>query len=131
MSGFWTKEGALWCDEVQVAAIARATGTPVHIYSGAAIDTRYRALNSGFAGRRHRIHYAIKANATIAVVRRLRELGAGADANAAGEIEVARRAGFEPHEIVFTGVGKTPAELDWAVGLGLAAINAESPGEMT
>ncbi len=130
MSGFCQKQGELWCDDVQVAAVARQTGTPVHIYSGPAIDARYRALDSAFGSRRHRIHYAIKANATLAVVRRLRDLGAGADANSAGEIEVARRAGFRPDEIVFTGVGKTPAELGWAVGLGLAAINAESPGEM-
>jgi diaminopimelate decarboxylase len=130
MSGFHTRQGELWCDEVRVAEIARAAGTPVHIYSGNAIDARYRALDSAFGSRRHRIHYAIKANATVAVVGRLRELGAGADANSAGEIEVARRAGFRPDEIVFTGVGKTPAELAWAVGLGLAAINAESPGEM-
>lgn len=128
--GFHTKQDELWCDAVALAEIARATGTPVHVYSGAAMDARYRALDTAFAGRPHRIHYAIKANATLAVVRRMRELGAGADANSAGEIEVARRAGFRPDEIVFTGVGKTPAELAWAVGLGLAAINAESPGEM-
>jgi diaminopimelate decarboxylase len=131
MSGFHSKQGELWCDDVAVSEVARAVGTPVHIYSARAIDARYRALDTAFAGRPHRLHYAIKANATLAVVRHMRELGAGADANSAGEIEVARRAGFRPDEIVFTGVGKTPAELSWAVGLGLAAINAESPGEMT
>ena len=62
----------------------------------------------------HRLHYAIKANSTLAVVRLMRELGARADANSGGEIEVALRAGFAPADIVFTGVGKTGAELDRA-----------------
>ena len=130
MSGFHSKQGELWCDGVAVGEIAHAVGTPVHVYSRALMDVRYRALDTAFAGRPHRVHYAIKANATLAIVRRMRALGAGADANSAGEIEVALRAGFRPDEIVFTGVGKTPDELAWAVSLGLAAINAESPGEM-
>ena len=78
----------------------------------------------------HALHYALKANSTLAIARLLRELGSGADANSVGEIEVALRAGFEPSQIVFTGVGKTPAELERAVALGVKSINAESPGEL-
>ena len=91
---------------------------------------RYRALDLAFVSHPHRLHYAIKANSTTAVVRELRALGARADANSGGEIEVALRAGFSPDQIVFTGVGKTRAELERAIGLGVAAINAESPGEV-
>ena len=123
-------EGRLTCDGVALEDIARATGTPVHVYSRAAIADRYQALDIAFRTHPHRLHYAIKANATLGVVRLMRELGASADANSGGEIEVARRAGFKPADIVFTGVGKTAEELDLAIGLNLAAINVESSGEM-
>jgi diaminopimelate decarboxylase len=78
----------------------------------------------------HRIHYALKANSTLAVVRHLRGAGASADVNTGGELEVALAAGFEPSEIVFTGVGKTRDEIARAVSLGVAALNAESFGEI-
>jgi len=110
--------------------VAAATGTPVHVYSAALIDERYRALDHALAGTPHRLHYALKANATLGIARRLQALGAGADVNSSGELEVALRAGFAPADIVVTGVGKTRAELERAIGLGVGAINVESPGEM-
>ena len=112
-----------------MAEIARATGTPVYIYSAALVRDAYAAFDAAFEGYPHAIHYALKANSTLAILRLLRELGAGADANSGGEIEAALRAGFEPPQIVFTGVGKTREELDHAVSLGLKAINIESDGE--
>ena len=130
MAGFHQTERGLTCDGVRLDEVARAVGTPVHVYSAALIAERYRGLDQAYAGYPHRLHYAIKANATLGVVRELRGLGAAADANSGGEIEVALRAGFAPRDIVFTGVGKTRAELERAVTLGLAAINAESPGEV-
>lgn len=123
-------DGELTCDGVSLAAIGRDAGTPVHVYSAAAIADRYRRLDAAFARYPHRLHYAIKANATLGVVRHLRALGARADANSIGEIEVARRAGFDPGDVVFTGVGKTLDEIRRAVRLGLEAINVESPGEL-
>jgi diaminopimelate decarboxylase len=130
VSGFSPVDGVLHCDGVAIDAIVADTGTPVHVYSAALIGERYRELDAAFAGHPHRLHYAIKANATLAVVRLMRDLGAAADANSGGEIEVALMAGFSPGDIVFTGVGKTREELDRAVTLGLAAINTESPGEV-
>lgn len=130
VTGFTRQDGVLVCDGVSLAAIAEAVGTPTHVYSGALLDERFRRLDAAFAGVPHRLHYAIKANATLDVVRRLRLHGAGADANSGGEIEVALRAGFTPDDIVFTGVGKTRAELERAVALGVRAINAESSGEV-
>lgn len=130
MAGFHETEHGLACDEVRLEEVARATGTPVHVYSANLIAERYRRLDEAYAGYPHRLHYAIKANATLAVVRELRALGAAADANSGGEIEVALQAGFAPRDVVFTGVGKTRAELERAVMLGVAAINAESPGEV-
>ena len=119
MAGFASDDRGLVCDDVPVAEIAARVGTPVHVYSAALIRERYRALDAAFASRPHRLHYAIKANSTTAVVRELRSLGARADANSGGEIEVALRAGFSAEQIVFTGVGKTRAELERAIGLGV------------
>jgi len=129
VSGFTWRDGQLTCDGIPVAEIARATGTPVYIYSAALVREAHAAFDAAFEGYAHAIHYALKANSTLAILRLLRELGAGADANSGGEIEAALRAGFEPPQIVFTGVGKTREELDHAVSLGLKAINIESDGE--
>ena len=113
-----------------LAEIARRAGTPLYVYSAARITERYAAFAAAFAGYPHRVHYALKANSTLAVARLVRALGGAADANSGGEIDVALRAGFEPRDIVFTGVGKTPDELARAVELGVRAINCESPGEI-
>ena len=130
MAGFFRQQSSLTADGVPLAAIAEAHGTPVYVYSAATIADRYRAIDEAFAGYPHSLHYALKANSTLAIARLLRSLGAGADANSGGEIDVALRAGFIPAQIVFTGVGKTPAELVQAVDLGVMTINAESPGEI-
>jgi diaminopimelate decarboxylase len=121
----------LACDGVPLAAIADAVGTPTYVYSAALLRERYRAIDDAFGGYPHTLHYALKANSTLAILRLLRELGSAVDANSVWEIEVARRAGFDPPRIVFTGVGKTPPELECAVALGVRAINVESAGELT
>jgi len=120
----------LVCDGVSLASIAAAEGTPLYVYSAALLRERFRALEEAFGGYPHAIHYALKANSTLALARLLRGLGAAADANSVWEIDVARRAGFEPADIVFTGVGKTAAELECAVSLNVKAINVESSGEL-
>jgi diaminopimelate decarboxylase len=122
--------GALHCDGVPLADLVTTHGTPLYVYSAAAIAERYRAVDAAFAGYPHALHYALKANSTLGIVRLLRSLGASADANSGGEIEIALRAGFTPSQIVFTGVGKTDAELAYAIGLGVRSINAESEGEL-
>ena len=121
---------ALLCDGVPLSAIANAEGTPVYVYSAAVLRERYRAIDSAFGEYPHQLHYALKANSTLAIARLLRGLGSAVDANSVGEIEVARTAGFDPSQIVFTGVGKSPAELERAVVLGVKAINVESAGEL-
>jgi len=129
-TGFFRHQQELVCDGVSLAAIAAAEGTPVYVYSAAALRERYRTIDEAFGGYPHAIHYALKANSTLAIARLLRDLGSAADANSIWEIDVARRAGFEPADIVFTGVGKSPAELECAVALGVKAINVESAGEL-
>jgi diaminopimelate decarboxylase len=118
------------CEQVSLEALAAAEGTPLYVYSAGSITSRYRAIDDAFRGYPHALHYALKANSTLAIARLVRALGAGADANSGGEIDVALRAGFIPEQIVFTGVGKTPAELAQAVDLNVKSINAESEGEL-
>jgi diaminopimelate decarboxylase len=129
-TGFHRQSGALYCDGVPLADLAAAEGTPLYVYSASIIADRYRAIDEAFASYPHSLHYALKANSTLAIARLLRGLGAGADANSGGEIDIALRAGFIPSQIVFTGVGKTTAELVQAIELGVMTINAESAGEI-
>lgn len=129
-SGFYTDAAQLVCDGVPLADIAAAEGTPFYVYSAAVVRERYRALDEAFGGYPHRLHYALKANSTFALVQLLRELGSAVDANSIWEIDVARQAGYAPADIVFTGVGKSSSELERAVPLGLRAINVESGGEL-
>jgi len=128
--GFFRPAQQLECDGVPLSAIAEAEGTPVYVYSAAVLRDRYRAIDTAFGAHPHRLHYALKANSTLGLARALRDLGSAADANSIWEIELARKAGFPPADIVFTGVGKSPAELECAVPMGLKAINVESAGEL-
>ena len=130
MTGFFRQGSELVCDGVPLGTIAATHGTPLYVYSAATIAERYRAIDDAFAGYPHSIHYALKANSTLAITRLLRRLGSHADANSGGEIDVALRAGFLPSQIVFTGVGKTSAELAYAIDLGVRSINVESAGEI-
>ena len=130
VTGFHRLDGTLACDGVPLPVIAASVGTPLYIYSAATIASRYHAVDAAFAAHPHAIHYALKANSTLAIARLLRGLGSNADANSGGEIEVALRAGFTPPQIVFTGVGKTITELEQAIALGVSTINAESDGEL-
>jgi diaminopimelate decarboxylase len=128
--GFYRDGNALVCDGVPLEDVARLHGTPLYVYSAESIRRAYRELDEAFAAHPHRIHYAMKANSSLAVVSLLREAGSAVDANSIGEVDLAMRAGFEPADIVFSGVGKSPDEIDRAVPLGLKAINAESAGEL-
>jgi diaminopimelate decarboxylase len=130
VTGFLRQQGALFCDGVPLSRIVETEGTPLYVYSAATIVERYRAIDGAFGSYPHTLHYALKANSTLAIVRLLRSLGSGVDANSGGEIDVALRAGFIPPQIVFTGVGKTEAELVQAIDLGVKTINVESDGEL-
>ena len=129
-TGFYRAKDELVCDGVRLADLAGAEGTPLYVYSAAALRDRYQAIDQAFGAYPHALHYALKANSTFAIARLVRELGGAADANSIWEIELARKAGFRPEAIVFTGVGKTADELECAVALGLKAINVESAGEL-
>jgi diaminopimelate decarboxylase len=130
VTGFFRQHGTLVCDGVSLSRIVETEGTPLYVQSAATIVERYRAIDEAFASYPHALHYALKANSILAIARLLRGLGSGVDANSGGEIDVALRAGFIPPQIVFTGVGKTQAELAQAIDLGVKTINVESDGEL-
>ncbi|HEX7024331.1 MAG TPA: diaminopimelate decarboxylase [Gemmatimonadales bacterium] len=122
--------GVLQLDGVSVEEIARATGTPAYVYDAGSIRRRYRALAAALNPLPHQIDYAVKANSSLAVLRVLRDLGAGCDIVSAGELFLARTAGFDPERIVFSGVGKTRHELTEAIEAGIGQINLESMEEL-
>lgn len=125
-------EAGLMVEGVPLARIAAEHGTPTWVYAAAAIEGRYRALVSALAeaGLDARIHYAMKANDALAIVRLLGTLGAGADVVSGGEFHAARAAGIAPADIVFSGVGKTEAELRAALAAGVGQVNVESAEEL-
>jgi diaminopimelate decarboxylase len=122
-------DGVLHCEDASLARIADAVGTPVYVYSSATLERHYRVFREAFAPRDPLVAYAVRANPNIAVIATLARLGAGADTVSAGEIERALAAGVPPERIVFSGVGKTEAELAYAVSLGVHQINLESVAE--
>ena len=115
---------------VPLARIAHEVGTPVFVYNAEAIRRQFRALESAFASIPHRICYAVKANSNLAVLRLMHDLGAGADLVSAGEMRRAVAAGFAPQSLVFSGVGKTVAELEETVSAGIGQVNVESLEEL-
>ena len=117
-------------DDRQLAAIADAVGTPTYVYDAAQIRARYAALTGALEPRfPSQVFYAVKANSNLAVLALLRTLGAGADIVSGGELFRARRAGFAPGRIVFSGVGKTDDELTAALDAPIRQINLESEAE--
>lgn len=135
MHHFHYRDGILHAEDVAVADITAAAGTPVYIYSTATITRHYQLFAAAMAkaadgaGRSH-IFYAMKANSNIGVVETLAKLGSGADVVSEGEIRKAMRAGIPANKIVFSGVGKTEAELAHAVDMDLYQINIETEGEL-
>ncbi len=128
--GFRYQGGELCAEGVRLAAVAADVGTPFYIYSAATIAARYRRFAAAFAPASPLICFAVKANSNLAVLRLLARLGAGADVVSEGELRRALAAGMPPERIVFSGVGKTRAELDAALAAGIRQINVESIPEL-
>ena len=134
MNHFEPKDGELYCEDVPLAKIAGTVGTPVYVYSTATLRRHYEVFTAAFA--RHPnlgkplVAFAVKANPNVSVLKTLGDLGAGADTVSEGEIRRALAAGIPPERIVFSGVGKTEAEIAFALKTGVSEINVESPPEM-
>lgn len=128
--GFRRQNGELVADGVRLADIAAAVGTPVYVYSWPRIRARYAEMTDALGGVPHRICYAVKANSNLALLARLARLGAGFDVVSGGELERVVRAGGEPARVVFSGVGKTQAEIDAALRHDIGCFNVESEAEL-
>ena len=120
----------LYAERVPLAQIAAAVGTPFYVYSAAAFTAQYHRFTEAFAQQQPLICYAVKANSNLAVLRLFANLGAGADVVSEGELRRALAAGIPPERIVFSGVGKTRAELECAVAGDIHQINIESVPEL-
>lgn len=131
MEFFSRKDGALLVEEVPLAALAERHGTPAFVYSRAAVAVAWQAWRRAFAARDALICYALKANSNLAVVNLLARLGAGFDVVSGGELERVLAAGGEPGKVVFSGVGKSAAEIRRALAAGVKCFNVESEGELS
>jgi diaminopimelate decarboxylase len=128
--GLHVRAGELWMEGVPLSRIAAEHGTPTYAYSSAAIEASFDALSGAVGHRPTTICYAVKANGALAVLRLLARRGAGADIVSGGELARSLRAGIAAERIVFSGVGKTDAELDAAIAAGVRSINLESVEEL-
>ncbi len=130
MNHFDYRNGVLHAEAVSLVELADAVGTPFYCYSTATLERHYRVFSDAFAGEKALICYAMKANSNQSVLRTLAKLGAGADVVSGGELKRALAAGIPPERIVFSGVGKTEAELRAALAADILCINVESEPEL-
>jgi diaminopimelate decarboxylase len=130
MHHFAYRDGVLHAEAVDLMALADAVGTPCYCYSSATLERHYRVFAQAFSDVDALVCYAMKANSNQAVIATLARLGAGADVGSAGELKRARAAGIAADKIVFSGVGKTAAELALAVDEGVLCVNVESDAEL-
>jgi diaminopimelate decarboxylase len=130
MNHFDYRDGVLHAEAVSLVQLADAVGTPFYCYSTATLERHYRVFSDAFAGEKALICYALKANSNQSVLRTLAKLGAGADVVSDGELKRALAAGIPPERIVFSGVGKTEAELRAALATDILCINVESEPEL-
>ncbi|MEM8790273.1 MAG: diaminopimelate decarboxylase [Pseudomonadota bacterium] len=130
MDHFTYKDGRLHAEDVAIEEIAAEVGTPFYVYSTATLERHYRVFEEALDGLPHMICYAMKANSNLAVIATLARLGAGADIVSGGELERALAAGVPTDRIVFSGVGKTEAEMRRALEIGIRQFNVESEPEL-
>jgi diaminopimelate decarboxylase len=127
---FDRRNGVLHAEDCAVPALAARHGTPLYVYSRATLERHYRAFDRALAAVPHCVHYAVKANSNIAVLNVLARLGAGFDIVSGGELARVLKAGGAPEKIVFSGVGKTVAEMESALAANIACFNVESEAEL-
>jgi diaminopimelate decarboxylase len=130
LRAFQYRERALYCEDVALAEIAERAGTPCYVYSAATILDNFRAYDETFGATPHTICYAVKANGNLAILRLLAQAGAGFDIVSGGELFRVLKAGDDPAKIVFSGVGKTAAEINDALTAGIFNFNCESEPEL-
>lgn len=130
MHHFSYRNGVLHAEEVNLVDLAKTIGTPFYCYSDATLTRHYRVFDQAFAGTDHLVCYSLKANSNLAVVKTLGDLGAGADIVSEGELRRALAAGIPADHIIYSGVGKTGAEMKLALETGIRSFNVESEPEL-
>jgi diaminopimelate decarboxylase len=124
------RDQTLYLEELPLADIARREGTPSYVYSRAAILDRFQAYERAFGDVPHKVCYAVKANSNLSILKLLAEAGAGFDIVSGGELFRALKAGADPQTIIFSGVGKTAQEIDYALEHQIKSFNCESEPEL-
>ncbi len=130
MNHFQYINGELHAEDIPLARIAEAVGTPFYCYSTATLERHYKVFAEAFADQQATICYALKANANLGVIRTFADLGSGADVVSEGELRKALAGGIPADKIVFSGVGKTRSELAYALDCGIMQLNVESLPEL-
>ena len=131
LAGYDYRGAALFCEDVSLEEIAARAGTPCYVYSSRGILEAFHSYDRALAGLPHRVCYAVKANSNLAVLALLHEAGAGFDIVSGGELFRVLAAGGDPARVVFSGVGKTAQEIDYALETGIHSFNAESEPELS
>ncbi len=127
---FTHRNDTLYCEDVPVRDIVDAVGTPVYVYSLARLRDAFRSFDRAFAGSRHLVCFSVKANSNLAVLRAFVNEGSGFDIVSGGELFRVLKAGADPRKVVFSGVGKTREEMEYALRSGILMFNVESEQEM-
>ncbi len=130
MDHFQYQAQALYAEDCAVADLAAQYGTPLYVYSRATLERHWHAFDRAVASHPHLICYAVKANSNLAVLNVLARLGSGFDIVSGGELTRVITAGGDPAKVVFSGVGKTAAEMKLALELGIYCFNVESRAEL-
>ncbi|KLN64433.1 MULTISPECIES: diaminopimelate decarboxylase [Vibrio] len=123
-------DGQLWAEDVSLTELAEQFGTPLYVYSRATLERHWHAFDKSVGEHPHLVCYAVKANSNLGVLNTLARLGSGFDIVSGGELERVIAAGGEPSKVVFSGVGKTAAEMKRALELGIKCFNVESEPEL-
>jgi diaminopimelate decarboxylase len=127
---FWYNKNKLYCEDVSIADVARQVGTPFYLYSQSTLERHFKTFDMAFGAIPHLTCYAVKANSNLAILSLFRRMGAGFDIVSGGELLRALKAGGDPQKIVFSGVGKTPEEIDLALQHDILQFNVESSAEL-
>jgi diaminopimelate decarboxylase len=127
---FEYRNGELHAEDVPLAELARRHGTPLYVYSRATLTRHFHAFDKALATHEHLVCYAVKANSSLAVLQVLAKLGSGFDIVSGGELARVLKAGGDPRKVVFSGVGKTVAEMRQALLAGIGCFNVESEAEL-
>ncbi|MBD1550189.1 diaminopimelate decarboxylase [Pseudomonas typographi] len=130
MNAFNYRDGELFAEGVALSAVAERFGTPTYVYSRAHIEQQYHSYTEALAGMEHMVCFAVKANSNLAVLNLLARLGAGFDIVSGGELERVLAAGGRAERVVFSGVGKTRADMRRALEVGVHCFNVESANEL-